>query len=204
MYRYLLRSFAAVAALCAIAAGSAFGAAEVGEAAPGFSLTDQHGNPHSLSDFKGKYVILEWLNHGCPFVKKHYGAGNMQKLQKQFTDDGVIWLSVISSAPGKQGAMSGEEIIAFNEANNVAATGVLFDSDGTVGRAYGAKRTPEMYIINPEGVLVYHGAIDSDSGRGADSIAKAENYVVKAMSELKAGKPVSEPLTRPYGCTVKY
>ncbi len=194
----------AIATLCVAAASTAFATAEVGKAAPGFTLPDQHGNQHSLSDFKGKYVILEWLNHGCPFVVKHYRSGNMQKLQKQFTDDGVIWLSIISSAPGKQGHMTGEEIIAYNEANNVAATGVLLDPEGTVGRAYDAKRTPEMFIINPEGVIVYHGAIDSDSGRGVDSIKNAENYVIKAMKELKAGKEVSTPITRPYGCTVKY
>lgn len=204
MKKSVLRSFAAIIAICFFTAGSSFGAAEVGKEAPAFTLVDQQGNSHSLSDFKGKYVILEWLNHGCPFVAKHYNAGNMQKLQKMFTEKDVVWLSIISSAPGKQGHMSGEEIIAYNTANNVAATAVLVDPTGTVGRAYDAKRTPEMYIINPEGVLVYHGAIDSESGRGPDSIKKAENYIVRAMTELFDGKPVSKPLTKPYGCTVKY
>lgn len=204
MFKTSLRSFAAIFAFCLFTAGSAFATAEVGKEAPGFTLPDQHGNSHSLSDFKGKYVILEWLNHGCPFVVKHYQSGNMQKLQKKYTDKNVVWLSIISSAPGKQGHMTGEEIIAYNEANNVAATAVLLDPDGKVGRAYDAKRTPEMFIINPEGMLVYHGAIDSERGRNIDTIEKAENYVVRAMTELLEGKPVSKPLTQPYGCTVKY
>lgn len=199
-----LRSLAALVAFCSITAVSAFAAAEIGSPAPEFTLTDQNGKQHNLSDYRGKYVILEWFNKDCPFVRKHYESGNMQKLQKSYTDNDVVWLTVISSVPGKQGYMTGEEIIAYNEANNVASTATLIDSEGTVGRAYEAKRTPEMYIINPDGVLVYHGAIDSESGADISTIEKAENYVVRAMTELLDGKPVSKELTKPYGCSVKY
>lgn len=199
-----LRSLAALVAFCSMTAVSAFAAAEIGSPAPEFTLTDQNGKQHNLSDYRGKYVILEWFNKDCPFVRKHYESGNMQKLQKSYTDNDVVWLTVISSVPGKQGYMTGEEIIAYNEANNVASTATLIDSEGTVGRAYEAKRTPEMYIINPDGVLVYHGAIDSESGADISTIEKAENYVVRAMTELLDGKPVSKELTKPYGCSVKY
>lgn len=178
--------------------------AVVGEQAPDFSVVDANGNVHSLSDFEGKYVILEWLNHGCPFVRKHYDGNNMQEMQKRYTDEGVIWLSVVSSAPGTQGYMEPEETLKAMEENNASPTAILLDVDGTMGRAYDARVTPHMYIINPEGVLEYNGAIDDKPTARARDLEGAHNYVDAAMESLRSGNSVEVTTSTPYGCTVKY
>jgi peroxiredoxin len=187
-----------------VAAGTAVAAPQIGQPAPEFTLTDSNGQSHNLSDFKGKFVVLEWLNHGCPFVKKHYDGGNMQGLQKEYTGKDVVWLSIASSAPGKQGHMSPEETNKAKEEKGSAATAILIDEDGTVGKLYDAKVTPELYVINPEGTLVYMGAIDDKKSVDAADVAGAKNYVKQALDEALAGNPVSEPATEAYGCSVKY
>jgi hypothetical protein len=187
-----------------VAAGAAIAAPQVGQPAPAFTLTDSNGKAHNLSDFKGKFVVLEWLNHGCPFVVKHYGSGNMQKLQKEYTGKDVVWLSIASSAPGKQGHMSPEETNKTKEEKGSAATAVLLDADGTVGKLYDAKVTPEVYVINPEGVLIYMGAIDDKNSVDPADVDGAKNYVKQALDEAMAGKPVSEPTITAYGCGIKY
>jgi len=187
-----------------IAAGTVFAAPQVGQPAPEFTLKDSNGKSHNLSDFKGKFVVLEWLNHGCPFVQKHYNGGNMQGLQKEYTGKDVVWLSIVSSAPGKQGHMSPEETNKAKEEKGSAATAILIDEDGTVGKLYDAKVTPELYVINPEGTLLYMGAIDDKKSVDAADVAGAKNYVKQALDEAMAGKPVSEPTTAAYGCSVKY
>jgi peroxiredoxin len=188
----------------ALAAGTALAAPEVGQPAPAFTLTDSNGQSHNLADFKGKFVVLEWLNHGCPFVKKHYDSNNMQKLQKEYTGKDVVWLSIVSSAPGKQGHMSPAETNAAKAEKGSAATAVLLDEDGTVGKLYDAKVTPALYVINPEGNLIYAGAIDDKKSTDAADAAGAKNYVKRALDEALAGQPVSEPTTTAYGCGVKY
>jgi peroxiredoxin len=187
-----------------VAAGTAVAAPQVGQPAPEFTLTDSNGQSHNLSDFKGKFVVLEWLNHGCPFVKKHYDGGNMQGLQKEYTGKDVVWLSIVSSAPGKQGHMSPEETNKTKEEKGSAATAILIDEDGTVGKLYDAKVTPELYVINPEGTLVYMGAIDDKKSVDAADVAGAKNYVKQALDEAMSGQPVSEATTTAYGCSVKY
>jgi len=187
-----------------VAAGTAVAAPQIGQPAPEFTLTDSNGQSHNLSDFKGKFVVLEWLNHGCPFVQKHYDGGNMQGLQKEYTGKDVVWLSIASSAPGKQGHMSPEETNKAKEEKGSAATAILIDEDGTVGKLYDAKVTPELYVINPEGTLVYMGAIDDKKSVDAADVAGAKNYVKQALDEALAGNPVSEPATEAYGCSVKY
>ena len=176
----------------------------VGGPAPAFTLTDSKGTQHNLADYKGKYVVLEWVNLGCPFVKKHYESGNMQATQKKAVDKGVVWLSVNSSAKWKQGNMSPA---AWNDeiaGRKMASTAVLLDESGEVGRASGAKTTPHMYIVNPDGVLIYKGAIDDQPTTNKDSIPGARNYVLAALDESMAGKPVSTASTQSYGCSVKY
>ena len=187
-----------------VATGTAVAAPQVGQPAPEFTLTDSNGQSHKLSDFKGKFVVLEWLNHGCPFVVKHYESGNMQNLQKEYTGKDVVWLSIVSSAPGKQGHMNPEETNKAKAEKGSAATAVLLDEDGTVGKLYDAKVTPELYVINPAGVLVYAGAIDDKKSTDPADVAGAKNYVKQALDEAMAGKPVSEPSTTAYGCSVKY
>ena len=184
--------------------GTALAAPQTGQPAPEFTLTDSNGKSHKLSDFKGKFVVLEWLNHGCPFVIKHYGSGNMQKLQKEYTGKDVVWLSIASSAPGKQGNMSPEETNKTKEEKGSAASAVLLDADGTVGKLYDAKVTPELYVIDPEGVLIYMGAIDDVKSVDAADVADAKNYVKQALDEAMAGKAISEPVTTAYGCGIKY
>jgi peroxiredoxin len=179
-------------------------APQVGQPAPEFTLTDSNGKAHKLSDFKGKFVVLEWLNHGCPFVIKHYESGNMQKLQKEYTGKVVVWLSIASSAPGKQGHMSPEETNKTRADKGSAATAVLRDEDGTVGKLYDAKVTPELYVVDPEGTLIYMGAIDDVKSTDTADVAGAKNYVKQALDEAMAGKPVSEPSTSAYGCGIKY
>lgn len=192
----------AVAALATVA--HAVDVAKVGSPAPAFTATDLNGKSRSLAELKGKYVVLEWHNQSCPFVKKHYESGNMQKLQKELTGKGAVWLTIISSAPGKQGFVTPDEEKAYLAEQKAAPTEVLFDPEGTVGKAYGAKTTPHMYIINPQGKLVYNGAIDDKPSTDPADIPGAKNYVAQALTEAMAGKPVSQPATTPYGCSVKY
>ena len=177
---------------------------EIGAPAPAFSLPDTDGATHTLSDYSGKWVVLEWLNYGCPFVQKHYRSGNMQALQERYTEQGVVWFSVVSSAPGKQGYYPPEEMKVQNQENGNQATAVLLDPEGTVGIAYGAATTPQMYIIDPQGTLRYNGAIDDKPSADLSDVPEAKNYLVQAMDEAMAGRPVSQPTTQPYGCSVKY
>ncbi|MGF1449022.1 MAG: redoxin family protein [Opitutales bacterium] len=179
-------------------------APRVGDKAPNFTLTSAAGNTHSLSDFEGKFVVLEWVNHGCPFVKKHYSTGNMQATQKAAVDEGMVWLSICSSAPGKQGHMSAAAALAATKAAGVESTAYLLDEEGTVGKAYSATRTPEIFIINEQGTIVYHGAIDSiPSARGSD-VERADNFVLAAFQNIAAGEAIARSATQPYGCSVKY
>lgn len=195
--------------LCALGCSKPSNAAEmgdpaIGQAAPGFTVVDSNGKSHNLSDFKGKYVVLEWLNHGCPYVKKHYGAKNMQTLQAEWTAKGVVWLSIISSSEGKQGYSTPEQANKDVAEQGAKPTAVLLDPKGDVGRLYGAKTTPHMFVVNPEGNLIYKGAIDSVKSADADDIAGATNYVTAALTAAMAGKPVATAETKPYGCSVKY
>jgi len=178
--------------------------AKIGAPAPEFSATDIHGQTRRLSEFKGKYVVLEWHNQGCPFVKKHYNSGNMQRLQKELTGEGVTWLTVISSAPGKQGYVTADEETKYLAEKQASPTDVLLDPDGALGRLYGAKTTPHMFVINDSGVLVYAGAIDDKPSTDLGDVDGAKNYVRAAYEEAKQGKPVSVSVTAPYGCSVKY
>ncbi len=178
--------------------------AKVGSSAPEFSLPDTGGKTHSLSQYKGKYVVLEWFNPECPFVKKHYGSGNMQKLQSEFTGKGVVWLSIDSSAAGFEGNLSPEQAQKVMKDWNTKQTALLLDPDGKVGRNYNAHNTPDMIVINPEGKIVYEGAIDSKATPNPADIASSTNYVKAALDESMSGKAVATPSTRPYGCSVKY
>ena len=179
-------------------------AAEIGQAAPPFSVIDSHGVRHSLSDFAGKTVILEWTNHDCPFVKKHYETDNMQSLQREMTAQGAVWLSVISSAPGTQGFVSPAQANQLSADRNAAATAVLLDSSGVMGRAYQARVTPHMYVIDSTGILRYAGGIDSIATANKTDVAKADPYFATAARAVLAGEPVERSVSRPYGCTVKY
>ena len=179
-------------------------AAKVGEAAPDFSAGDSNGQLQKLSSYRGKFVVLEWHNQGCPYTRKHYETGNMQKLQKEWTGKGVVWLTVISSAPGKQGYVTASEENDYLRRSNASPTAVLLDPKGDLGRLYGAKTTPHMYIIDPQGRLIYNGAIDDRPTADQSDVAGARNYVSQALQEATAGKPVSSASTTPYGCTVKY
>lgn len=179
-------------------------AGRVGEPAPDFAGTDSNGKAHKLSDYRGKVVVLEWHNQGCPYTKKHYDTGNMQKLQKDWTAKGVIWLTIISSAPGEQGYVTAAQENEYLKKTNSTPTAALLDPTGVIGHLYGAKTTPHMYVINPNGRLAYEGAIDSKSTADAADIAGATNWVQAALTEIAAGRPVATPVTRPYGCSVKY
>ncbi len=187
-----------------LAAGSAFASPKVGEMAPDFTGIDSKGNPVKLSDLRGKTVILEWTNHGCPYVKKHYNAENMQKLQAETTDNGIVWLSIISSAPGTQGHVTGLEADELTESRGAKPTAVLLDPEGKIGRLYDARTTPHMYIITADGTLAYKGAIDDKPTTRRGDIEKAKNFVRNALSQIDAGKPVDPAVTRAYGCSVKY
>lgn len=178
--------------------------AEIGKPAPAFTLPSCESKSVSLADFKGKVVVLEWTNYGCPFVVKHYGSGNMQKLQADAAAKGVVWLSICSSAPKQQGHATPADALKACTEKNSAATAYLIDESGEAGRAYGAKRTPEMYVINADGILVYHGAIDDKKSVDPADIATAKNFVAAAIDETLAGKPVSTPETEAYGCSIKY
>ncbi len=179
-------------------------AVKVGEPAPGFSSVDSHGKTQKLSDYKGRYVVLEWHNQGCPYTMKHYDSGNMQHLQKEWTGKAVAWLTVISSGPGMQGFVTPSQEDQYLEKMHSSPTAVLMDPAGTLGRLYDVKTTPQMFIIDPQGTLIYQGAIDDRATTDQKDIAGAKNYVDAALSEAMAGKPVADPVTRPYGCSVKY
>lgn len=197
------KSLTSLLALVALSL-TAIAAVDTGAVAPDFTLTDTSGTEHSMSDFKGKYVVLEWTNHRCPFVAKHYSEGDMQALQKAMTDDGAIWLQINSSAPGKQGHLSPKQGEVLRSQGGHHSTALLLDESGAVGRSYGAKATPHMFVINPEGVLIYQGAIDSIKSTKAKDIPKATNYVKAAYENAKVGKPVDPSSTAAYGCGIKY
>jgi len=179
-------------------------AARVGEPAPDFTATDSHGRVQRLSDYKGKFVVLEWHNQGCPYTRKHYESGNMQRLQKEWTAKGVVWLSVISSAPGTQGYVTAAEENDYLGKMKAAPSSVLLDPTGAIGHLYAAKTTPHMFIVDPKGTLIYNGAIDDHPTSDASDILASRNYVSAALQEALAGKPIREAATRPYGCSVKY
>jgi peroxiredoxin len=197
-------TFVLTLAIISLSAVAVFAAATVGQPAPDFSIVDSNGKTHKLSDYKGKFVVLEWHNQGCPYVKKHYGSGNMQRLQKEWTGKGVAWLSILSSAPGKQGFVSAQEENMFLKSSGAAPTAALLDPNGDVGRLYSAKTTPHMIVIDPKGNIIYNGAIDDRPTADPGDIQGASNYVSAALTESMAGKPVSVATTKPYGCTVKY
>jgi len=176
----------------------------LGEIAPNFTLNDLDGKPVELASFKGKYVVLEWTNYDCPFVKKHYSSGNMQALQDKNVAEGVIWLTINSSAEGKQGNFPPAKWKELAAERKSSPTAILLDPDGKVGQLYMAKTTPEMFVIDPNGSLIYMGAIDDKSSTNVEDIKTAKNYVQQALDEAKALKPVSVPITRSYGCSVKY
>jgi peroxiredoxin len=198
--------FAAVALAIGVAALAVptFAHAQEGKAAPDFTAVDSNGKSHQLSSFKGKTVVLEWTNDGCPYVQKHYGAGNMQALQKAAGDSGVVWLSVISSAPGTQGHVDGAGANKLTDSRKALPTAVLLDPTGKVGKLYDAKTTPHMYVINPEGKLVYAGAIDDKPTANQADLKGARNYVTEALAAVAAGKAPEVTTTRAYGCSVKY
>ena len=181
-----------------------FAGPKLNEPSPDFKLLDSNGKEHTLSEYKGKLVVLEWVNFGCPFVRKHYNSGHMQKLQNLYTSKDVVWLSICSSAEGKQGYMEPNDINEELEERGAAMTAYLIDASGKVGRMYGAKTTPHMYIINREGILVYAGGIDDTPSTDTDDIKTAKNYVSVNLDLLLAGKDVDTKVSKPYGCGVKY
>jgi hypothetical protein len=179
-------------------------AVRIGEKAPDFTATDTNGQSHKLSEYAGKFVVLEWHNRGCPYTQKHYTSGNMERLQREWTGRGVVWLTVISSAPGKQGYVTAADENSYLKEMKAAPTAVLLDPTGAVGHLYDAKTTPQMIIINPQGLMIYDGAIDDKATTDTADIAISKNYVQQALEEAMAGKAVTVASTRPYGCSVKY
>jgi peroxiredoxin len=194
----------AVAAMMLLILSGLAQAARVGEPAPDFTGTDSHGKTVRLADLKGKFVVLEWHNDGCPYVGKHYGSGNMQRLQREWTGKGVVWLTVISSAEGQQGYVTADQADVYFKEKNAAQSAVLLDPKGTIGRLYDARTTPHMFVIDPKGTLIYNGAIDDKPTTDRADIADATNYVSAALTEAMSGKPVTRSTSRPYGCSVKY
>jgi peroxiredoxin len=178
--------------------------ASIGQPAPDFTLQGGDGKTHSLADYAGKFVVLEWTNPNCPFVHKFYDSGTMQKLQAQETAKGVIWLRINSGAPGHDGAQTPAAVAAYEQEHHVASTESLLDPTGKVGHTYGARTTPHMFVIDPKGTLIYAGGIDNTPSPDPDTIPTATNYVTTALDEAMAGKPVTTPTARPYGCSVKY
>jgi hypothetical protein len=179
-------------------------AAKVGEAAPDFTATASNGKTFHLADYRGKYVVLEWHNNGCPYVGKHYNSGNMQRLQKQWTSQGVAWFTILSSAPGKQGYVTASQENDYMAKMQAAPTAALLDPTGGTGHLYDAKTSPQMVVINPQGVVIYDGAIDDKPTTDLNDVPGSKNYVNLALEQAMAGKPVETPATRPYGCSVKY
>ncbi len=201
----MIRVAARLALACAVLLGTvAVWAVEVGSPAPDFSAQDTNGRSHALSQYKGKFVVLEWHNRECPYTRKHYESGNMERLQREWTSKGVAWFTVISSAPAQQGYVTAEQENAYVSQVKASPTAVLLDPTGQLGHLYGAKTTPHMFVISPDGVLIYNGAIDDKPTANQADIATARNYVSQALNEATAGKPVSTPVSRPYGCSVKY
>jgi peroxiredoxin len=188
----------------ALMGGPAQADPQVGQPAPSFSVADTGGKTWTLRDLAGRTAVLEWTNHDCPYVRKHYGAGNMQSLQTEATGQGVLWLTVISSAPGKQGHVSAAEADALTQSRGAAPTAVLLDETGAMGRAYAARTTPHLYVIGPGGTLRYMGGIDDRPTTDPADIPAAKPYVRAALADLAAGRPVADAVTRPYGCSVKY
>lgn len=199
----MIRLLALLAAAAAIAAPAA-AAPVLGQPAPAFQAVDASGKTRSLSEFRGKTVVLEWTNNGCPYVQKHYNAGAMQGLQAQAARDGMVWLTVVSSAPGMQGHLTGPQAKAWKAEAKAASTDILLDPEGTVGRAYDAKTTPHMYVVDKAGKLVYMGGIDDRASSDPATLKGATNYVAAALADVKAGRAVAQAATRPYGCSVKY
>ena len=199
-----MKAFPFALAAAALVAAPALAEVRIGKLAPNFKANDVNGRVVSLSDFRGKTVVLEWNNPECPFVRKHYGSGNMQKTQAAARKEGVVWLSVNSSAPGNQGHVDGAKAKSMIAAQKAQPTSYLLDPNGVLGNGYGAKTTPHMYIIDPRGTLVYNGGIDNKPTPNPADINGARNHVLAALRELKAGKAVSVHTTRPYGCAVKY
>ena len=195
---------ALTAAFLLLAAGSTWATATVGQPAPAFKAMDTSGKPVSLADFKGKHVVLEWVNPGCPYVQKHYDSGNMQGTQAEATTKGVAWLAINSTAADHGDYKAPAALAQWMQAHKAKATATLMDADGQVGRAYGARTTPHLYVVDPAGKLIYAGAIDSKPSASPADIASATNHVKVALAEALAGKPVSTPSTRAYGCSVKY
>jgi peroxiredoxin len=179
-------------------------APRIGEPAPDFSATASNGKAYRLSEFRGKFVVLEWHNNGCPYTRKHYESGNMQRLQKEWTGKGVVWFTVISSAPGTQGYMTADQENAYLTKMGATPTAALLDPNGDLGHLYDAKTTPHMIIINPQGVVIYDGAIDDHPSSDASDIPASKNFVSMALGDAMSGKPVSVATSRPYGCSVKY
>lgn len=195
---------AAGASVALLSNRTAEAAVETGAQAPAFSVQDANGATRTLAEFRGRIVILEWTNHGCPYVRKHYDSGNMQALQREATADGIVWLQVISSARGEQGYLDGPGALARVRTDNAAPTATLLDANGVMGRAYGARNTPQMFIISPEGIVLYQGAIDDRPSARPSSLEGANNYVRAALADIAAGRPVQIAETTPYGCSVKY
>jgi peroxiredoxin len=179
-------------------------APRIGELAPDFTATASNGKTYRLSELRGKFVVLEWHNNGCPYTRKHSESGNMQRLQKEWTARGVEWFTVISSAPGTQGYMTSDQENAYITKMGAAPTAALLDPNGDLGHLYDAKTTPHMIIINPQGLVIYDGAIDDHATSDASDIPGSKNYVSMALSDAMSGKPVSVSTSKPYGCTVKY
>jgi hypothetical protein len=199
-----IRALAVAALAAAAVVPSAQAAAVVGQPAPELSAPDTTGATRSLSDYRGKFVVLEWVNFECPFVGKHYGSGHMQKLHKDYTGKGVVWLSVNSSRTGSQGYYASDKVNALLKQKGAAPTAYLLDTAGSIGRAYGAKTTPHMFIVDPRGTLIYAGGIDDTPSTDQADIATAKNFVSKALDEAMAGKPVTTASSQAYGCSVKY
>jgi peroxiredoxin len=201
MFKPMFRLVVAAFALTACSSGAAL---NVGQPAPDFEGVDTQGKVHRLADYRGKTVVLEWTNHDCPYVRKHYGAGNMQAQQREAAEQGVVWLSVISSAPGRQGHVSAAQADELTRSRGAAPRAVILDPEGKIGRSYGARTTPHMYIVDASGTLAYMGGIDSNTSANPADIPQATQYVRVALGELADGKSVTDPVTRPYGCSVKY
>ena len=199
----MLRKYLSIAALSLTLTLPAF-AVKPGDTAPDFKGTDSTGQQHMLSQYRGKYVVLEWANQGCPYEQKHYLHGNMEALQKQWTAKGVVWLSIISSAPGEQGYVTPAEENAYLKKLDASPTAAILDPTGAIGHLYQAKTTPHMFVIDPSGKIVYEGAIDDQPSPDPATLADAHNYVSEALTASMAGKPVPTPVTRSYGCSVKY
>jgi len=196
--------FMGVVMMLILLSGTVFAQVVSGQVAPDFTATDSNGQKHSLSDYKGKFVVLEWFNPSCPFVKKHYNSGNIPNLQKQYTSKGVVWLAIDSSAPGKEGNFPPQGLNAFMADKGGSPTAIFADTDGKLGHLYGAQTTPHIFIVDPKGILIYQGAIDDTPSADIEDIKTAQNYVSAALDAAMNGKPIVVSTTKSYGCSVKY